>query len=68
MHCLLLIWEQEQTQHILIVHEYLETWLHLSIEKKDTLAMTVEESTPLRAEIIRHRVNQLAQDLQVELE
>jgi len=60
-----LLWNQGETRHALVVHEYLETWLHLQVARDDekNLSIAVLEDTPLRAEQGRRRIERKLEEL-----
>lgn len=65
-----LIWREQQAHHVLVMHEYLETWLHLRVtveqEKAGSSGQTrleVVEDMPLRAEAGRRRIEGQIQEL-----
>jgi transcriptional regulator with XRE-family HTH domain len=62
-----LLWAQEESKHALVVHEYLETWLHLQVsEDEDSLSIGVLEDVPLRTEQGRRRIERQLQELEDE--
>jgi transcriptional regulator with XRE-family HTH domain len=62
-----LLWSEDGTVHALLVHEYLETWLHLRVSKNgdERLSIAVLEDIPLRAERGRHRIEEKLRELEV---
>jgi hypothetical protein len=63
-----LLWEQDGMQHALVVHEVLETWLHLHVREDDEqdISVAVLQDTPLRAQEGRRRFEHQRNELQDE--
>jgi hypothetical protein len=63
-----LLWVQEESKHAIVVHEYLETWLHLQVsgEDEDSVSIGVLEDAPLRTEQGRRRIEQQLKELEGE--
>lgn len=58
-----LTWSERHAQHVCVLHEYLETWLHLRINEGET-SIEVIEDTHLRAESGRRRLERLIGELE----
>jgi len=60
-----LIWSEKEAQHVIVLHEYLGTWLHIRVGKgqENKTAIAVIEDIPLRAKAGRRRIEQQIQGL-----
>ena len=65
-----LIWRERQAHHVLVMHEYLETWLYLRVTVEQAEAgggsqthIEIVEDVPLRAEAGRRRIEGQIQEL-----
>jgi transcriptional regulator with XRE-family HTH domain len=59
-----LIWRERDAHHVLVLHEYLETWLHIRVGQKEGKTwIEVIKDLPLRAEVGRRRIEEQIQEL-----